>query len=89
MTDDLQPALVAGSPPACLRKQRLTTPEAVEYLLLAHDYPVKPGTLEKWRWSGDGPEFEKLRRGVFYHRSAIDAWISGARQTKRSTSDAA
>ena len=40
---------------------------------------------EKWRWSGEGPEFIKVGGRVFYNREDLDAWL--ASRKRKSTSD--
>ena len=57
----------------------LTTEEAARYLR------VSPRTLERYRVTGDGPEFLKVGRLVFYEMAALDAWLE--RKRRRSTSD--
>ena len=56
-----------------------TTEEAAEYLRLS------PRTLERYRVTGEGPNFLKLGRRVFYRRSDLDAWRDA--RLRRSTSD--
>ena len=59
--------------------QTLTTPQAAEYLSLS------PNTLNRWRWSGDGPRFIKMGRAVRYRVTDLDEWI--AERSRASTSD--
>lgn len=47
----------------------LTTEQAAAYVGLAKN------TLDRWRWSGDGPRFRKLGRSVRYTRADLDAWL--------------
>jgi len=42
-------------------------------------------TLQKWRWSGKGPEFLRLNGAVRYNRADLFRFISAARRS--STSD--
>jgi predicted site-specific integrase-resolvase len=42
-------------------------------------------TLQKWRWTGKGPEFVRLNGAVRYQRSDLDRFVASARRT--STSD--
>jgi hypothetical protein len=49
--------------------------------------PVSPRTLQRWRMTGDGPEYMKFGRNVRYERAALDAFKGAHRRT--STSDAA
>jgi predicted site-specific integrase-resolvase len=46
---------------------------------------VKPATLRRWRWSGDGPPFRRTGACVRYHPDDIKEFIEAA--TRRSTSD--
>lgn len=47
---------------------------------------VAPRTLERWRWSGDGPPYISVsRRAARYDPRDLDQWISARRRT--STSD--
>lgn len=52
----------------------LMTPEQVAELLQVH-----PGTLENWRFRGEGPPFFKLgskrRSPVRYRRKDVEDWI--------------
>lgn len=63
-------------------KHFLDTAEAAELLSLA------PGTLQKWRVKGGGPEFRKLGSRVVYPVESLLAWVN-ARPLKKSTSDKA
>jgi predicted site-specific integrase-resolvase len=42
-------------------------------------------TLQKWRWTGKGPEFVRLNGAVRYQRSDLDRFVASGRRT--STSD--
>ena len=57
----------------------LTTAEAANRLGLAKK------TLERWRWSGDGPPFTKLGRATRYDIRLLDEWA--AQRVRQSTSD--
>ena len=57
----------------------LTTRQAAKRLGLS------PRTLERYRVSGDGPEFVKMGRAVRYMAGKLNEWIEG--RTRRSTSD--
>ena len=46
----------------------LTTAEA------AHRLGLAKKTLERWRWSGDGPPFAKLGRAARYPVRQLDDW---------------
>ena len=52
----------------------------------AQDYPVSASYLTKLRLTGDGPDYFKVGRRVFYCRSAFETWLATRRRT--STSDA-
>jgi hypothetical protein len=59
---------------ACARELRaalgLVSPAELAALLC-----VDVRTLTTWRVRGQGPDFVRLGRGVFYRRTAIEAWI--------------
>ena len=57
----------------------LTTEEAARTLRLS------PRTLERYRITGEGPEFLKVGRRVFYEPHKLDEWLG--RKRRRSTSD--
>ena len=57
----------------------LNTEEAARYLRLS------PRTLERYRITGEGPEFLKVGRLVFYEPHKLDEWLE--RRRRRSTSD--
>jgi len=46
---------------------------------------LKPATLRRWRWVGDGPTFIKLGRSVRYDAEVIEQFIEAGR--RNSTSD--
>lgn len=41
---------------------------------LAQRWAVSPRTLERWRWSGEGPQFLKLGHRVVYRLEDIIAF---------------
>ena len=49
------------------------------------EYPISGSYLAKLRLTGDGPEYIKIGRRVFYSRSAFEAWLRQNR--RRSTSE--
>jgi hypothetical protein len=55
------------------------TPAAAEFC------GSRPATLEKWRWTGDGPPFLKVGRKVLYRPADLRAFLKGCE--RRSTSD--
>ena len=67
--------------PVPVRETRplLTTAEA------AHHVRLSRRTLERYRVTGEGPEFLKIGRLVFYEESSLDEWLEPKR--RRSTSD--
>ena len=46
---------------------------------------VRPKTLARWRWRGEGPRFRKIGRKVRYARSDLEDYV--AISARRSTSD--
>ena len=57
----------------------LTTKEAAKHVRLSHR------TLERYRVTGEGPQFLKVRRLVFYRHRDLDEWLG--KTVRRSTSD--
>ena len=53
-----------------MNNNTFTTQQAAEYLSLS------PNTLNRWRWSGDGPDFCRFGRAVRYRRADLDDWIA-------------
>ena len=49
------------------------------------EYGLRVKTLQKWRWSGEGPAHIKLGRSVRYRVADIEAYIESCVRT--STSD--
>ena len=43
---------------------------------LARRWKLSPRTLERWRWTGEGPKFVKLGGRVVYRLSDIEAFES-------------
>lgn len=62
--------------PPHLRKPRLTTPEASEYLAAAHGLKVAATTLSKLRCVGGGPAFDKFMQSCYYRQAALDEWVA-------------
>lgn len=50
---------------------------------LARRWSLSPRTLERWRWTGDGPAFLKVGGRVAYRLQDIEAWE--ADRLRRST----
>ena len=61
------------------RPDLLTTPEAAAYVRRS------PRTLERYRVTGEGPNFLKPDGRVLYRRADLDQWLEGS--VRRSTSD--
>jgi excisionase family DNA binding protein len=57
----------------------LTTTEAAEYI------GGKPGTMEIWRFKGQGPAFHKIGTRVRYTQEDLDEWL--ATRKRHSTSE--
>ena len=57
----------------------LNESEAAEFLRL------KPKTLARWRWKGQGPIFRKIGGAVRYLATDLAAFVEAS--TRRSTSD--
>ena len=51
----------------------------------AKRFGLSPRTLERYRVTGEGPEYVKLGHAVRYSVSALNRWLKG--RTRRSTSD--
>ena len=77
-TDDLRRTHAADFPTR-RSASLLCTEEAAHYVRLSHR------TLERYRVTGEGPEFFKLGRLVFYETPKLDEWLE--RKRRRSTSD--
>jgi hypothetical protein len=54
-----------------MEEKFLSTREAADYL------KVSTGTLENWRYAGDGPKFSKPKGTVYYALSDLQEWIKG------------
>lgn len=46
---------------------------------------VRPKTLARWRWQGQGPIFRKIGRKPLYALEDVEAYIAAS--ARRSTSD--
>ena len=55
----------------------LLTEDDVQTMLGVSDH-----TLQAWRVSGDGPNFVKLGKGVYYRTVDVAAWIDGNIHTR-------
>lgn len=52
---------------------------------LAARWNISPRTLERWRWTGEGPAFVKIGGRVVYRLADVDAYEAG--RLCRSTAD--
>jgi transcriptional regulator GlxA family with amidase domain len=43
-------------------------------LELARRWCISPRTLERWRWTGDGPRYIKLKGRVAYREADVEAY---------------
>jgi hypothetical protein len=43
-------------------------------LELARRWSISPRTLERWRWTGDGPRYIKLKSRVAYREADVEAF---------------
>jgi hypothetical protein len=41
---------------------------------LARRWRLSPRTLERWRWTGEGPEYLKVGGRVAYRLEDVEAW---------------
>ena len=53
-----------------LAAKTLDTFQAAAYLNLS------PNTLNRWRYTGQGPRYRKFGRAIRYQREDLDAWIA-------------
>ena len=58
--------------------ERMPVKQAAQYLCLS------PSTLNKWRVTGEGPQYLKLGRRVLYETYALDAWLGAQRRNSTS-----
>ena len=47
---------------------------------LADRWNISPRTLERWRWTGEGPAFIKLGGRVVYRLEDVEAFEAGQRR---------
>jgi len=45
---------------------------------------MKPNTLDKWRYQGEGPRFLKLGSAIRYERSDLDAYLDSCKRSNTS-----
>ena len=48
---------------------------------LARRLRLSPRTLERWRWTGEGPNFLKIGGRVAYRLEDVEAWEAGRLRT--------
>ena len=46
---------------------------------LANRWQISPRTLERWRWSGEGPAFLKIGGRVVYRLEDVEAYENSRR----------
>ena len=46
---------------------------------LAERWQISPRTLERWRWTGEGPAFLKIGGRVVYRLEDVEAYEAGRR----------
>jgi hypothetical protein len=54
-----------------------TPPESIHHLSqldLARRWSISPRTLERWRWTGEGPRYVKLVGRIVYRLEDIEAF---------------
>lgn len=52
----------------------MESPSHLSQIQLARRWSVSPRTLERWRWSGQGPTYVKAGRRVVYRLEDIEAY---------------
>jgi predicted site-specific integrase-resolvase len=52
---------------------------------LADRWKISARTLERWRWTGEGPQYIKIGGRVVYRQEDVEAFE--ASQTRKSTAD--
>jgi hypothetical protein len=62
--------------PERLQQPRMQSKDAADYLQAKHNIAVSMRTLDKWRVTGRGPQFEKLLGRAYYRPEWLDAWVS-------------
>lgn len=56
---------------------------------LAARWNISPRTLERWRWSGEGPQFIKIGGRVVYRLEDIEAFETAQRRDSTTVRDGA
>ncbi len=53
----------------------MDTPEVMTTEQVADYLQVRPRTVERWCYTGDGPTFVKVGRHRRFRRADVDAWL--------------
>ena len=59
-----------------MRPQEPAAPHVrhLSQLDLARRWAISPRTLERWRWTGEGPRFLKLNGRIVYREADVEAF---------------
>ena len=55
------------------------TEQFLNQVRLADRWQISPRTLERWRWTGEGPAFVKIGGRVVYRIADVEAYENGRR----------
>ena len=55
------------------------SPTNLNQVELAARLKISPRTLERWRWTGEGPAFLKIGGRVIYRLEDVEAYENGRR----------
>jgi predicted site-specific integrase-resolvase len=55
------------------------SPTHLNQVELAARLKISPRTLERWRWTGEGPAFLKIGGRVIYRLEDVEAYENGRR----------
>ena len=64
------------------------TEQFLNQVRLADRWKISPRTLERWRWTGEGPAFVKIGGRVVYRIADVEAYENGRRCASTSQSTA-
>ena len=53
--------------------------EFLNQVHLARRWHISPRTLERWRWTGEGPAYVKIGGRVVYRLDDVEAYENGRR----------
>ena len=56
---------------------------------LARRWRLSPRTLERWRWTGEGPKFLKVGGRVAYRLQDVETWEAERLRTRSDVAGAA